>query len=78
MLMKLLTRLNILYETQLYPDEDHAINHYAAKLHLFSTINDFFGECFDIALSYDTFSYDIQNHRHNQKYAWMMSGVEAI
>ncbi|KAG9510409.1 Dipeptidyl peptidase 4 [Fragariocoptes setiger] len=49
MLMKALTRRNVLYETQLYPDENHAIDHRTSKIHLYTTIDHFFTECFELA-----------------------------
>lgn len=49
MLMKELIRRNILFETRLYPDQDHSISGRADKLHLGATLSNFFAECFDMA-----------------------------
>lgn len=49
MLMKRLIQGNILFETRLYPDQDHSINNRADKLHLGSTLTNFFSECFDVS-----------------------------
>lgn len=49
MLMKRLIQKNILFETRLYPDQDHGIANKADKLHLGSTLSNFFAECFDVA-----------------------------
>lgn len=49
MLMKQLISKNILFETRLYPDQDHSIASRADKLHLGSTLSNFFAECFDMA-----------------------------
>lgn len=48
MLMKRLIRKNVLFETRLYPDQDHSIANKADKLHLGSTLSNFFAECFDM------------------------------
>lgn len=47
MLMKRLIQKNIMYETRLYPDQDHSIANKADKLHLGSTLSKFFDDCFD-------------------------------
>lgn len=49
MLMKRLIQKNIMYETRLYPDQDHSISNRADKIHLGSTLSNFFSECFDMA-----------------------------
>ena len=49
MLMKRLVQKNVLFETRLYPDQDHSIANKADKLHLGSTLSNFFAECFDMA-----------------------------
>lgn len=49
MLMKRLIQKNIMYETRLYPDQDHSIANKADKIHLGSTLSNFFSECFDMA-----------------------------
>lgn len=48
MLMKRLIHKNILFESRLYPDQDHSIGNKADKLHLGSTLSNFFSECFDM------------------------------
>lgn len=48
-LMKRLIQKNVMFETRLYPDQDHGIADRADKLHLGSTLSNFFAECFDIA-----------------------------
>lgn len=49
MLMKRLIHKNVMFETRLYPDQDHSIANRADKLHLGSTLSNFFAECFDMA-----------------------------
>jgi len=49
MLMKRMIQSNIMFETGLYPDQDHGISSRADKLHLGSTLSNFFSECFDLA-----------------------------
>lgn len=48
MLMKQLISKNILFESRIYPDQDHSIGNKADKLHLGSTLSNFFAECFDM------------------------------
>lgn len=49
MLMKRLIQANVLFETRLYPDQDHGIGSKADILHLGATLTSFFTECFDMA-----------------------------
>lgn len=49
MLMRRLIQQNVLFETRLYPDQDHSIENKADKLHLGNTLSKFFSECFDMA-----------------------------
>lgn len=49
MLMRRLIQQNVLFETRLYPDQDHSIANRADKLHLGNTLSKFFSECFDMA-----------------------------
>jgi len=49
MLMKRLIQKNILFETRIYPDQDHGIGNKADKLHLGMTLSNFFAECFNMA-----------------------------
>lgn len=45
MLMRRLIQQNILFDTRLYPDQDHGIGNTADKLHLGNTLDKFFSEC---------------------------------
>lgn len=45
MLMKRMIKKNILFETRLYPDQDHGIAEKADKLHLGSTLSNFLTGC---------------------------------
>lgn len=49
MLMKRMIRKNILFETRLYPDQDHGIANKPDKLHLGLTLSDFLSGCFSAA-----------------------------
>lgn len=49
MLMKRLIQKNVMFETRIYPDQDHGIANKANKLHLAATLSNFFAECFDMA-----------------------------
>lgn len=49
MLMKRLIQKNVMFETRIYPDQDHGIANKADKLHLAATLSNFFAECFDMA-----------------------------
>lgn len=44
MLIKELNKANILYQTQIYPDENHALKYVTA--HLYSTMENFWNDCF--------------------------------
>lgn len=48
MLMKSLIHRNVLFESRIYPDQDHGIHNKADKLHLGLTLSNFFAECFDM------------------------------
>lgn len=49
MLMRKLIQQNVMFESRLYPDQDHSIGNRPDKLHLGSTLSNFFAECFDMA-----------------------------
>lgn len=49
LLMRQLIDHNVMFETRVYPDQDHGINNRSDKLHLYSTLSNFFSECFDMA-----------------------------
>ena len=51
MLMKALAQGNVLYQTQVYPDENHALP--GVKLHLYRTMEAFLDECFQLDASHD-------------------------
>ncbi|XP_071039805.1 inactive dipeptidyl peptidase 10-like [Parasteatoda tepidariorum] len=46
MLMKALVQEGVLFQSQLYPDEDHSL--FGVRRHLFRTMEDFLNECFYI------------------------------
>lgn len=51
LLMKALTGSNILYSSQLYPDENHSLS--SVTRHLYKTMEDFVSECFSLDIIYD-------------------------
>jgi len=44
--MKYLSRENILFQSQVYPDENHAL--FSVKPHLYGTMENFINDCFDL------------------------------
>lgn len=50
-LMKTLSDSNVLFETQLYADENHSLGGIKNRLHLSLTLSHFFTECFDSVLT---------------------------
>jgi len=44
--MKYLSRKNILFQSQVYPDENHAL--FSVKPHLYGTMENFINDCFDL------------------------------
>ena len=51
LLMKVLARNGILFHSQIYPDENHALPGVAR--HLYRTLESFLNECFDLDSVYD-------------------------
>lgn len=51
LLMKVLARNGILYHSQIYPDENHALPTVAR--HLYRSMEAFLNECFDLESNYD-------------------------
>jgi hypothetical protein len=43
-LMKALSNANVMYDTLIYPDENHAMS--AVRTHLYQTMEDFWEQCF--------------------------------
>ena len=51
LLMKALTANNIIYSSQLYPDENHSLS--SVSRHLYKTMEEFLSECFSLDMVYD-------------------------
>jgi hypothetical protein len=50
-LMKALTDANVMFQTQVYPDENHALP--GVKLHLYQTMESFWDECFQLDSAFE-------------------------
>lgn len=60
LLMKSLTDHNIIYETQVYPDQNHGLS--GVKLHLYKLMESFWEDCFKI---YNPETSNLQRKRIN-------------
>ena len=50
-LMKALTNANVMFQTQVYPDENHALS--GVKTHLYNTMETFWDDCFQLNTVYE-------------------------